>query len=222
MISFDIENSYTDSQLIIGVDEAGRGSWMGPVMAAAVCFTSLNTALLPAKLNDSKQLTAKQRENIYQQLLQLHTDQQLYYGVASVSAQEIDRLNIRQATKLAMQKAIISLQEQLPLHLQSSNKSIIVDGNFTPTISLPALQHLDWVIGGDAKSFSIAAASVLAKVTRDYWVDALATTCPQYNWQHNKGYGTAEHLAAIKQYGIHTEHRRSFNPIKSILQPTLC
>lgn len=219
MISFTVELSYQDSKLVVGVDEAGRGPLMGPVVAAAACFRDYRQEV-PLGLNDSKQLSAKQRERIFQALLLMAEQGKFGYGVAQATAQEIDQFNIRQATKLAMRRAVETFKSAYP-DLAARVQAVIVDGNFVPELDWQ-LAHVDAIVAGDTQSYSIAAASIMAKVTRDHWVDQLAVKFPQYDWQHNKGYGTAKHLQAIQQYGVHPEHRRSFAPIRqALMQPML-
>lgn len=187
---------------IAGVDEAGRGPLAGPVVAAA-CI--LPQGLFLEGLNDSKKLTAAQRELLF---LQLTTHPQVQYGLGIVEAETIDRINILQATFLAMQQAVANLAI-IPDHL-------LIDGNQKPLFSIPASS----LIKGDSLSLSIAAASVLAKVTRDRLLDALDEKWPQYGFKKHKGYGTASHVAAIQKWGPCPSHRKSFEPIKSQLNPS--
>lgn len=211
-VSFDLEQQHQG--YVAGIDEAGRGPLMGPVVAAAAVF--MDYGICPTGVNDSKRLTAQQREHIFQKLLQLQQERWFYFGIGQASAGEIDQINIRQATKLAMARAFGELWSTVPQSQRSALQTVLVDGNFTPDLSKFPLRRVDWVIKGDAKSLSIAAASILAKVTRDRWVEALARQFPMYDWQHNKGYGTVKHLQAIQQYGLHVEHRRSFGPCKQL------
>jgi ribonuclease HII len=197
---FTIENTARMSGFaaICGVDEAGRGPLAGPVCAAAV--------ILPENcvidgLNDSKKLTEKKRE----QLFDIITEKAVSYCIASASVEEIERYNILEATFLAMNRAINGLSVKADYAL--------IDGNRVPTaISVPC----ETVIGGDAKSFSIAAASVLAKVSRDRYITALDEKYPQYNFKKHKGYGTKEHINALLEYGPCEIHRASF--LKKILK----
>ena len=197
---FTIENTARMSGFaaICGVDEAGRGPLAGPVCAAAV--------ILPENcvidgLNDSKKLTEKKRE----QLFDVITEKAVSYCIASASVEEIERYNILEATFLAMNRAINGLSVKADYAL--------IDGNRVPTaISVPC----ETVIGGDAKSFSIAAASVLAKVSRDRYITELDEKYPQYNFKKHKGYGTKEHINALLEYGPCEIHRASF--LKKILK----
>ena len=195
MPSFRIERRH--SGRIAGIDEAGRGPWAGPVMAAAAI---LNPATLPktltARLDDSKKLSRRTRESLFDEI-RAHAD----VGVGMATPSEIDDINILQATFLAMRRAV----EDLP----SRPDVAIVDGNRTPELPCPAYP----VVKGDSLSLSIAAASIIAKVTRDRLMVALAREHPGYGWERNAGYGTAEHRSALERLGITPHHRRSFAPI---------
>lgn len=184
---------------IAGVDEAGRGPLAGPVVAAAVI---LDRKRIPKGLNDSKQMTAEAREEAFVKIMECAV-----VGVGEASVDEIDLVNIRQATHLAMARAVraLSLSPQFAL----------VDGNDAP--ALPC--RCDTIIDGDAKSASIAAASIIAKVTRDRIMQGLHEQFPNYGWFTNKGYGTEEHLVALKSFGPCLHHRRSFAPVNEILRP---
>lgn len=187
---------------IAGIDEAGRGPLAGPVVAAA-CI--LPDSFFLAGLNDSKQLAPEKRDALY---LALTTDPEVKYAIASVDVSEIDEINILQATFLAMQRAVSSLPET-PDHL-------LVDGNQLPKTPIPA-----WaLVEGDGRSISIAAASILAKVTRDRILEQLDAEYPLYGFKKHKGYATLEHRQAIEKYGPCAIHRRSFEPIKSLLEPS--
>ena len=176
---------------VAGVDEAGRGPLAGPVFAAAVIF-SPGTVI--AHINDSKKLSAKKRESLYD----IITQRALDYQIAYVSAQEIDKINIKNAAILAMKKAIQSLKV-CPEH-------ILVDGvDFTAT----DMAYTN-IIKGDSLSLSIAAASILAKVSRDRYIEKMEDTYPQYGFLKHKGYGTKEHIEAIKKHGICPIHRKTF------------
>ena len=183
---------------IAGVDEAGRGPLAGPVVAAAVI---LDRKKIPKGLNDSKQLDETAREDLYPLIMQ----SALAVGVGEASVDEIDLINIRQATHMAMARAIRALLVPAAFAL--------VDGNDAPALPCPC----DTIVEGDAKSVSIAAASIIAKVTRDRMMDALHDAHPHYGWQSNKGYGTPEHLSALNRHGPCAHHRRSFAPVHNIL-----
>ncbi len=189
---------------IAGVDEAGRGPLAGPVVAAAVVLpphwreTGVDERL--RDLNDSKQLTEAQRENFFA-ILTAHPE--IRFAVAVVDAATIDRINILQATHRAMNEALAQLQPP-PQH-------ILVDGRPVKTMRFPQTA----LVKGDAKSYSIAAASVLAKVTRDRMLLEFHAQFPNYGFAEHKGYGTPQHLAAIAKFGACPIHRRSFAPIRT-------
>lgn len=183
---------------VCGVDEAGRGPWAGPVVAAAAI---LDPATVPEGLNDSKKLSEPRREALFEAL---HETAEIGVGVASV--EEIDRLNILNATWLAMRRAVADLPRAPGFAL--------VDGNrLPPDLPLPALA----VVKGDGRSASIAAASIVAKVTRDRIMRALDAERPEYGWAANKGYGVAAHAEALRRWGVTPHHRRSFRPIHQML-----
>ena len=185
---------------IAGVDEAGRGPLAGPVVAAAVI---LDRKRIPKGLNDSKQMTEEAREEAYVRIL----ESALAWGVGEASVDEIDLVNIRQATHLAMARAVRALSVTANFAL--------VDGNDAP--ALPC--RCDTLVDGDAKSVSIAAASIIAKVTRDRMMRALHEQFPGYGWFTNKGYSTEEHILALNRLGPCVHHRRSFAPVYQILRP---
>ena len=183
--------------VVAGIDEAGRGPWAGPVVAAAVI---LERGAIPAGVDDSKVLSRKRRETLYDVLLGAAR-----VGVGSAGVDEIDSLNILAASLLAMQRAVADLGAVPDLAL--------VDGNRAPRLPCP----VRCVVKGDALSLSIAAASIVAKVTRDRLMADLAVSWPGYGWERNAGYGTREHRAALERLGVTPEHRRSFAPIIKIL-----
>ena len=183
---------------IAGVDEAGRGPLAGPVVAAAVI---LDRKRIPKGLNDSKQMTPDAREEAYVRIMECAV-----VGVGEASVDEIDLVNIRQATHLAMARAVRALS--------LAANFALVDGNDAP--ALPC--RCDTLIDGDAKSVSIAAASIIAKVTRDRLMRALHEEFPGYGWFTNKGYGTEEHLFALNRLGPCRHHRRSFAPVYQMLR----
>jgi ribonuclease HII len=180
------------------VDEAGRGPLAGPVVAAAVILDDMN----PIKgLNDSKKLSPKRREKLYDEI----RAKALCCSVAQASVEEIDRLNILQATLLAMRRAVDGLR--LKPH------KVLVDGNRLPVLDVRA----EAIVRGDATVAAISAASILAKVTRDRWCLELDQLYPQYGFAGHKGYGTAEHLAALRAHGACPEHRKTFAPVAQVL-----
>lgn len=180
--------------LVCGIDEAGRGPLAGPVVAAAVI---LDPARPIAGLNDSKKLPERKREL----LAVLIREQAVAWAVAEASVEEIDRLNILQATLLAMQRAVAGLAVR--------PDSALVDGNRCPKLDMPA----EAVIKGDGKIASIAAASILAKTVRDAGMLALHARYPQYGFANHMGYPTAAHCAALETHGASPVHRRSFGPV---------
>jgi ribonuclease HII len=176
-----------------GVDEAGRGCLCGPVVAAAVI---LPKDFQNQTLNDSKQLTHKQR----QALREIIEKEAIAYGVGFVSNEEIDQINILNASFLAMTRAIEKIKKPIEL--------LLIDGNrFRSQLTIP----YKCIVKGDAKYSSIAAASILAKTYRDEYMETLAKEYPEYNWQKNKGYPTKEHREAIRQFGVTPHHRKTFN-----------
>ena len=190
---------------VVGVDEAGRGPWAGPVVAAAVW---LEPARLPpglaAALDDSKRLSARARAGLAA-ALQAAPPEAVRHGLAEAAVEEIDRLNILQASLLAMARAVA--------RCGLAPDVALVDGNRAP--DLPC--RVRTVIKGDARSLSIAAASILAKVARDRQMACLAGAHPGYGWERNQGYGTAEHWAALSRLGVTPQHRRSFRPVREVL-----
>ncbi len=185
---------------VAGVDEAGRGPWAGPVVAAAVV---LDPARIPAGLNDSKTLSPARREALHEELNALAAT-----GVGLAGSDEIDRLNILEATMLAMSRAVGGLGVA-PAH-------VLVDGTRAPLLACPATA----VVRGDARSLSVAAASIVAKVTRDRLMADLARAFPGYGWERNAGYGTPEHRRALEALGPTPHHRRSFRPVAAVVART--
>ena len=185
--------------LTAGVDEAGRGPLAGPVVAAAVILDDLH----PIKgLADSKVLTAKRREKLFDEI----RAKALCCSIAQASVEEIDRLNILQATLLAMRRAVEGLRLK-PV-------KVLVDGNRLPVLDILA----EAIVRGDAPVASISAASILAKVQRDRWCVEIDAQYPQYGFARHKGYGTAEHLAALRAHGASPVHRRTFRPVTEVLR----
>jgi ribonuclease HII len=184
--------------LVAGVDEAGRGPLAGPVVAAAVIFEKKRA---PRGLNDSKKLSARERERLFDKIM----GRAVAVGIGEASVDEIDLVNIRQATHLAMARAVRALSPAPVFAL--------VDGNDAPALPCPC----ETLIGGDGLSASIAAASIIAKVTRDRLMVALHEQHPVYCWDRNKGYGTPDHLSALAAHGCTPHHRRSFAPVHTIL-----
>ena len=182
---------------IIGVDEVGRGPLAGPVISAAII---LNKEKIPEGINDSKKLSKKKREVINEELISQHS-----FAIGIASVEEIDKINILQASLLAMKRAV--------LNLNIKPQTILVDGN-----KLPDLEYNMYpIIKGDSKSISIAAASIIAKVYRDKLMQDLSLQYPGYYWEKNSGYGTKQHLLALNNLGVTPIHRKSFAPIYNIL-----
>ena len=202
MPSFDVENSLGGT--VAGIDEAGRGPLCGPVFAGCVVLNKNN---FPDNLNDSKKISEKNREKIFEDIINFEKNGLLFYGVASVDAVTIDKINIREATKLAMKNAYGDMLKKYE-HLKNFVvDNIIVDGNFVPDVDKPATA----IIKGDQRSFSIACASIVAKVSRDMELRKMNCLYPEYDWVRNKGYGTAEHIRAIKKFGlVEGYHRKTF------------
>ena len=200
---FSVEDSARSKGyfFIAGIDEAGRGSWAGPVVAGAVILEA--DKLIPplrSELDDSKKLTVRKRQMLFEML---PTCASIGVGIADVN--EIDRLNILEASFLAMARAISDLPQK-PGY-------VIVDGNKVPDFPYPG----EYVVKGDSRSLSIAAASIVAKVTRDNIMVNLAKTFTGYGWERNAGYGTQEHKMALERLGVTEHHRKSYAPIIKIL-----
>ena len=188
---------------VCGVDEAGRGPLVGSVVAGAVVLDP-NRPI--DGLKDSKKLTAARREFLYEQII----ERSKAWGVGEASPPEIDSINILQATMLAMRRAIEDLAERLG----GWPDKALIDGNRCPELPIPA----EAIIKGDAKEPAISAASILAKVTRDRQMMLLHERHPEYGFSQHMGYPTVAHFAALKQYGACVEHRRSFSPVRKVLE----
>jgi ribonuclease HII len=194
--TFDIEIS-CGAELVAGVDEAGRGPLCGPVVAAAVIFPSLD-ADIPVVIADSKKMTRRQRAVAFDWIRE-----NTIWAVGECSPIEIDEINILQASLLAMRRALAGLRRRPDF--------VLVDGNRMPP-DVPGRA----IVRGDSKSLSIAAASIIAKETRDKIMTELAAEYPEYGWDKNAGYPTKSHLQAIKKHGINKHYRRSYRPIKEL------
>lgn len=200
--SFNLENAHASP--VVGLDEAGCGAWVGPVVAGAAFIAKDCDTTLLALLNDSKRLTPKTREELFD-ILQKKSDMfKIASGIAGL--EEIEKLNIRNASLLAMCRAY----ENLGIHAQMA----LVDGTGEPKLPCP----IKTCVKGDQRSYSIAAASIVAKVTRDRLMQRLSQEFPAYGWNKNVGYGTAAHQAALAKYGVTPYHRRTYRPIKEILE----
>lgn len=205
MPDLSYENACNTAGFIFGLDEAGRGPWCGPVVAACVCWPNGQVPEeLANAINDSKKLSAKKREQLFPKIMNSNA----IVGIGEASAKEIDEINILQASFLAMKRALDSVKEK-----GYSPAFALIDGNKLPKWDMP----MRAVIGGDAKSLSIAAASIVAKVTRDRQMQELAKEYPQYGWDKNAGYGTKTHIEALEKYGITPHHRKTYAPIARLL-----
>ena len=210
--NYEFERAHNIDGYVIGVDEAGRGPWAGPVCAGAFWIDPAKLHLLPEALTDSKKLTPLKRAAIEKELI----NSSHIYQARFAQVDEIDEIGILKATFLAMGRAVDDVAKTLlaadPLGLGKISM-ILVDGNLTPPLSYPCQP----LIKGDSRALSIAAASIIAKETRDKHMAALAKDYPAYGWESNQGYGTKAHQQALASHGITPHHRRSFAPIKKLM-----
>jgi len=212
--SLERELGQADGKIVIGIDEAGRGPWAGPVVAGAAWLdpTRLDPRLAD-QLDDSKKLSAIKRTRLFTALSDPESGA-VVLGIGEASVEEIDSINILQATLLAMQRAAAALTATLAeLSPGRSADAALIDGNKLPELPWPSRA----VVKGDGLSLSIAAASVAAKVTRDRAMAGYARDYPGYGWERNQGYGTAEHRQGIARLGVTPLHRRSFRPVREAL-----
>lgn len=209
---YTLEQPFCRQGAVIGVDEAGRGPWAGPVTATAFWINPQRKDKLPKTLTDSKKLSALKREQIRQELCV--PDNGHLWAIRHTSVVEIDRAGILSATFSAMADAVYSLADLLAQRHNIQLSMVLIDGNLLPPLDVPGQA----VIRGDSRSLSIAAASVLAKVARDEVMCDLANAYPDYGWQTNAGYGTKSHLNALQEFGVTPHHRKSFAPIKNRLK----
>lgn len=211
-ISFDIENLYikTKSDIVLGIDEAGRGCLVGPVVAACVW---INQDKFPKnlllKINDSKKLSEKKREEIFNELLSL-PDDIFMFEYDDISAKIIDEINILQASLLAMKNSYNKLIKRL----EKKDCTVLIDGNKAPD-GIP-LTHT--IISGDALSYSIATASIIAKVKKDFLLNEIGKKFPEFQFEKNKGYGTKKHLEALEKFGPTEHHRKTYSPVKKYIK----
>ena len=205
MLDFSLEKSFT--QNVIGLDEVGRGPLAGPVISSAVIFldTNINVNYLNL-VNDSKKLSKKNRIKVFKLISKLKFLKKIKFSLGKASVTEIDKFNILEATKLSMKRAILKLN-----HPPSP---LIIDGNIDLNLeNYPS----NGIIKGDQKSLSIATASIIAKIHRDRYMQFLSYAYPHYYWSSNAGYGTKKHIEQIYEKGITIHHRKSFEPIKSLI-----
>ena len=205
MADFSIENTIEGA--VIGLDEVGRGPLAGPVVSCGVLYNSYEILETKIPITDSKKLTIKQRLELFKLFKQLKKKNILEYYLGLATVEEIDQINILEATKLSMKRVID--------RFNNPNTSIIIDGNI----------KLDYknkneksVIGGDKISLSIATASIIAKIHRDRIMSILGNKYPHFGWKNNAGYGTKKHIDAIKEMGVTNCHRKTFEPIKSLIK----
>ncbi len=210
-ISFDIENSFIKNcnDIVLGIDEAGRGCLVGPVVAAC-CW--INQKKFPSellcKINDSKKISEKNREKIFESFCSL-PDDCFMFEYDAVSSNVIDKINILQASLLAMKNAY----EKLIPKLKYKPIITLIDGNKAPLI-----QPCHTIVSGDAISYSIAAASIIAKVMKDKLLNEIGKNFPEYEFDKNKGYGTKSHMMALEKYGITEYHRKTYAPVKKYIK----
>lgn len=192
--------------MLCGIDEVGRGPLCGPVLSCCVHIPQDHIDKdFWHEVKDSKKLSLKKREYLLE-AIKAHS----HYGIAIASAEEVDNLNIHHAALLAMKRAYHNMRDEF----STAPKHAMIDGRFVPKLDCRA----EAITKGDSKCLSIAAASILAKVTRDRIMAALAEEFPHYGWESNAGYGTAQHLEGIKKFGVTKHHRRSFAPVRSALE----
>lgn len=209
-ISFNYEKTFiqNENDIVVGIDEAGRGCLVGPVVSAC-CYLNIN--LFPKelllKINDSKKLTENKRTEIVNELQKLPSNVFLY-SYSYINASLIDKINILQATLLSMKHSYIRLKNKLA----SVPKKVLVDGN-----QMPDIPNVKLIIKGDMLSYSIATASIIAKVKKDELLNKIGEKYKEYQFDKNKGYGTKSHLEAIQKYGITPYHRKTYKPVSKYL-----
>lgn len=198
----------TIANLTIGIDEAGRGPWAGPVVASAVYLNQQYPEDV-ALMHDSKKMKPAARKAVFERILEKHA-----YGIGWAHAHEIDSINILQATFLAMQRAIDNLHERLPAY--TGPATVLIDGNLLPAWTKDPRYQASAIVKGDDKEACISAASIVAKETRDAWMKAMDGLYPQYGFAAHMGYGTPQHQAALANHGPCGIHRMTFAPIKAL------
>ncbi len=205
MADFSIENTIEGS--VIGLDEVGRGPLAGPVVSCGVIYNSYEILETKTPITDSKKLTFKQRLKLFKLFKQLKKENILQYYLGLATVEEIDQINILEATKLSMKRVIDKFN--------NPNASIIIDGNFKLNYKNTNEKS---IIGGDKISLSIATASIIAKIHRDRLMSILDSKYQHFGWKQNAGYGTKKHIDAIKEKGPTNFHRKTFEPIKSLIK----
>jgi ribonuclease HII len=200
MLLFERQKWNEGVSFVAGVDEAGRGPLAGPVVVAAVIFT--NHKKIPV-VNDSKQLSAAKREILYDKIISAPG---VIYAIQEISPEEIDRMNILQATHLGMRKSVTELKK---------TEFTYIDGLSVPDFPTPCRA----IVKGDSKSASIAAASILAKTYRDAVMTKFAEQYPEYGFENHSGYGTKAHITALQKYGATPIHRKTFAPVRNVINP---
>lgn len=201
--SFDLEKKYDGGGLIAGVDEAGCGPWAGPLTATACIINQAKiTQNLLSHIHDSKALSVKKRETIYDALIQSDS---IIHSTHIMNIVEFNTLGLAKALPLTIQRAVTGLSMK-PAH-------ILMDGIRDPKVGIPT----SLIVKGDQRSYSIAAASIIAKVTRDHLMQQLSQEYPKYDWAKNAGYGTKSHREALDKYGITPQHRTCYKPIQKLL-----
>ena len=203
MTDFSIEKSINGP--VIGLDEVGRGPLAGPVVSCGCYFPNYDYLESEIPITDSKKHTAKQREKLFSFFKKLQKEEKLQYHLGYASVEEIDSINILEATKLSMKRVVDKFNLE--------NPHLIIDGNFSLNY-----RNEKSIISGDKKSLSIASASIIAKVHRDRLMSILDNKFTFYGWKKNAGYGTKKHIDAIHEHGVSQFHRKSFEPIKSLLK----
>jgi len=205
MANFDIEKSHTGP--VIGLDEVGRGPLAGPVISCGCLFKNYDNIRINSKLiTDSKKLSSKKRKFVFKHLFKLMKNNYLIYKLGMATVEEIDEINILEATKLSMKRVLDKFN--------LSKANLIIDGNFKLNYNN---YYEDSIIKGDQKSISIAAASIIAKIHRDRLMTILSKKIRRYAWEKNSGYGTKQHLEELNIHGPTIYHRKSFKPIKTLI-----
>ncbi len=205
-----IEKNFIHNGAVIGVDEVGRGSWAGPLTLAAFWINPKYLNNIPKELKDSKLISKQKRQEINLKLT--NKKFQHCWKILHINVSKIDEIGIQNSTLLGIVNVVNYLSDFIFKNFNFKTSMVLIDGNLKPKISLPFMT----IVKGDQKCLSIAAASIIAKVNRDLLMNNLDSDFPNYNWKNNVGYGTRDHLNALKQFGITKHHRKSFKPIKNL------